>query len=96
MTSSMRHAYGWTLIGVAALIYAYSVWLSFAMRSRLMEHYPEVAKDLRQQWWKRWNVMLPDDPTIKRGLRLTHILNLLAAVCLIAGGILSDNNWRLF
>ncbi len=93
MSTAVRHAYGYTLIAIAAGLYVWNLLLMRALRQRIAERYPELAKELKRTTWRRWKLKLPDDPSIRGILRVSHALHIASTACFIGGFALADITW---
>ncbi len=94
MSTAVRHAYGYTLISVAAGLYVWDLLLIRALRQRVAERYPELAKEITRTRWRRWKVNLPPgDPAVRNVLRASHALHIASTACLFGGFALADITW---
>lgn len=93
MSTAVRHAYGYTLIAIAAGLYVWNPLLMRALRQRITEQYPELAQELRRTRWRRWKLNVPNDPSIRSNLRFSHALRIASTVCFIGGFALTETSW---
>jgi hypothetical protein len=96
MGPTIRHAYGYTLIGIAFTLYFWSLFISISIRRRVAERPPEQARKWKWTRWSRWKTPLPDDPRIRSAARLSQILNIASVICFIGGITLAETSWNIF
>lgn len=94
MTTEMRHAFGFTVLGIGLALSLWSFLVSRAMRQYAVEQYPEYAK--RQGSWWRLKPTFPNDTTIKNYTRLKKTIDAVSMVAIFGGAALAEFHWFVF
>ncbi|MFH0829512.1 MAG: hypothetical protein V1907_05080 [Candidatus Kerfeldbacteria bacterium] len=94
MSNELRHAIGFTVLGIGFALSVWSFFVSRAMRQYAVEHYPEYAK--RQVSWWRWKPVFPSDATIKNYTRLKKTIDAVSMVAILGGAALAEFHWFIF
>lgn len=95
MSAEMRHALGFSLIGIGAVLLLWSYFVSRAMRRYVTERYPQYEKQVRVAWW-RWKPAIPKDNVVKQYLRGKQALEIASSICLFGGASLAETHWFIY
>lgn len=94
MSPAIRHAYGFTFIGIAAVLYLWYVLRVRSLQQQISERFPEFKH--KRTIWHSWGSNLPGDPAIRRYARMTRVIEFASTACFLAGFALAETSWGFF
>lgn len=95
MSPAIRHAYGYTLIGCAVILYMWYILRTRSLHQQINERFPNHDAGRKRTGWRSWGSRLPDDPAIRRYARMTQVMEYASMICFLAGFSLAETSWKL-
>lgn len=96
MSPAIRHAYGYTLIGIAMVLYVWHIFRLRSLQQQIKERFPELGAERKRTMWRSWGSRLPQDPAIRRYAHMTQVMDYAAMICFFAGISLAETSWNIF